>query len=93
MFKWFDPCRCPLPAETVSRLPRIVCYGSGKVMIEQHGGIVVCLANEMTFQTLCGRLTIEGEHLELLHYADEGAIVVGSIRAIRYGGGVQGGKN
>ena len=93
MIKWLDPCRCPLPPEVVSRLPRVICYGNGKVLVEQHAGILVCLANEMAFQTVCGRLTIEGERLELLHYTDEYAIVLGIVRAIRYGGGIRSEKN
>ena len=90
--KWLNPYGCPLPVETVSRLPRVVWHGTGKVMIEQHGGILVCETNEMTFQTGCGRLIVEGDGLELSHYGEETAIILGAISGIRYGGGLHGGE-
>ena len=93
MIKRLDPYRCPLPPETVSRVPRVICYGTGKAMVEQHRGILVCLKNEMAFQTTCGCLSIVGEDLELLQYTNERAVILGQIDGIQYGGGLLRGKH
>lgn len=86
MTKWLDPCRHTLPVEAISHMPRVICYGTGKVLVEQHDGILTCREDEMAFQTCCGRLIIDGNDLELCRYGDACAIVLGEIRGVRYGG-------
>lgn len=74
----------PLPPEVVSNLPRLVWYGKGKLLIEQHRGIVTYQKESLIFQTDCGLLSIEGTDLELTQYGISQAEVKGQIHQISY---------
>lgn len=77
----------PFPPEVVSSLPRLVWYGSEKLLIEQHRGIVTYQQDILRFQTACGLLTIEGKGLELSQYGPDQAMVRGRIARLSYPGG------
>lgn len=73
-----------LPREVVSHLPRVVWYGNGRVLIEQHRGIITYQKDMICFQTTLGLLTIRGESLEMVKYTWQDAVVRGDILSLSY---------
>ncbi|MBQ2701168.1 MAG: hypothetical protein IJF65_08460 [Clostridia bacterium] len=72
------------PPEVISATPRLVWYGCGKLLVEQHRGIVTYQKERLQFHTACGLVTIVGEDMELIQYGPEQAIVAGRINQISY---------
>ena len=72
------------PQEVVSQLPRVVLHGSGRLLIEQHRGILTYQKDMICFQTVLGVLTIRGGSLEMVKYTWQDAVVRGDIRSVFY---------
>ena len=72
------------PPEVTGNRPRLVLYGNEELMVEQHRGIVACARDRMGFQTACGIVCVEGDHMELTRYGPWEACVKGKITRIEY---------
>lgn len=72
------------PEEVVSRLPRVVVYGNGRLLIEQHQGIVTYQKDIICFQSVLGVITVRGAALEIMRYGWQDAMITGQIESVNY---------
>lgn len=67
------------PREVTSDAPRMTLTGSGRLLVEQHKGLLDCQAEGISMRTAAGILAIGGEELILMRYTKDEALVVGRI--------------
>lgn len=74
-----------LPKEVMTGEPKITIIGKEEINIENHKGIIQFDENFISLNSTVGKLTIEGNGLEILYIEEETIVISGSFKSIYYG--------
>ena len=71
-----------LPAEPLPGISVAEVWGDGRILIENHKGVIGYSREEVLVKTSCGRMEIRGEGLALSMMSREQLVISGKITAI-----------
>ena len=71
---------------TLPGLPVAELWGPGRVVIENHEGILAYSREQILVKTACGHMDILGQKLELTSMTDAQLIITGKIEGIHLEG-------
>ncbi len=75
-------CAAGLPEDVMLGAPRVIICGRGRMMMENHQGIVEYGPEKLRVQTAQGIVSVEGENLTLASLGEEDLMVTGEIRRV-----------
>ncbi len=73
-----------IPEDVLMGWPKVVLYGTQRLLVEQHRGVLSYEETAVRLRTSLGILTVEGEGLQITHYGPMDAVVTGRIARIFY---------
>ena len=71
-----------LPGESMPGVPIVEIFGNGRVLIEQHKGIVGYCCNDIKIQTKCGIYSVQGNKLEIARMTKHQIVIIGKIKSV-----------
>lgn len=79
--------KADLPAEILANLPKISLTGFSELEVEHHDGILEYGTQKIVIGVNLGRVTVEGDHLELKQLSSDLIVVRGTLRMVGLDGG------
>ena len=79
-----------LPDEPIPRLPLVEIAGQGRVLIENHLGVVAYETNQIVVKVTFGTVSVWGRTLELARMIRGQLVISGAIRSVELNGGGKG---
>lgn len=74
-----------VPADLIPQIPIIEICGRGRVLVENHQGILAYDCKEIKVKVICGTISICGEKLMLSGMNKEKLLITGHICAVNLG--------
>ncbi|MEG1538102.1 MAG: YabP/YqfC family sporulation protein [Clostridiales bacterium] len=73
-----------LPEEVALSLPRLTLIGDGRLLAENHQGVIVYASNRIVFATVMGEVEIAGANLSLGRLSPGELTITGEIAGVTY---------
>jgi len=70
---------------TISAMPLVEIYNQKRVLIEHHNGIESYGNTDIQIKTRNGRITVKGNHLQMIKICKEKLVITGEIHAVSFG--------